>query len=206
MYKLTVTSFFILYFLVVSCDNTSTQDSQINEQSTVLEANQHKDAIPEKYKEFNQFSEEQYDELMTNLASYIIRKPAAATWETKFNPEFREHYNRNKKELNLVCLTQINERTYFYLLREARTADGKALRGVGGSFVLLDNGSFSDFEEKFVSKTLPEVRLNQLGVEYLDLLSTNKSTDSFLNRMEHIEWPDGRLFYSKEKAEWRYVE
>lgn len=162
----------------------------------------------EKYNSLtSNMSKEEKDTLLTELASFIIRKPSAATWETKFHPEFREYYKKNRSELELVYLATVADTFYYYLLREARTNEGIKKRGVGGKYVInsTDN-SIKDFEEIFVSRVLPESDLKEFGNEYMELVTTYSDLTGFLSQKEKIEWPDGRLFYSKQKKEWRYVE
>lgn len=152
-------------------------------------------------------SDEEKDTLLTNLASFIIRKPASATWETKLNPEFREYFRKNRNELDLIYLTEVSDTFYFYLLREARTPDGMKFRGTGGKYIVnKESKSIEEFEEVFISKVLPESELEKIGIEYINLGTKHSNLSEFLSREEQIEWPDGRLFYSKLKKEWRYVE
>lgn len=152
-------------------------------------------------------SDEEKDTLLTDLASFIIRKPASATWETKFNPEFREYFRKNRNELDVVYLTEVSDTFYFYLLRETRTPDGMKFRGTGGKYIFnKESKSIEEFEEVFVSKVLPESELEKIGIEYMNLGTKHSNLSEFLSRDEQIEWPDGRLFYSKLKKEWRYVE
>lgn len=206
MNKLALATIGLVFILSSSCENKTTPDKTETTESNTVEEEIRFINFEGKYDDYKTFSDESNEELLTNIASYIIRKPAAATWETKFNQEFREYYERNKSELELVFLTTINERTHFFLLREARTVDGIAQRGVAGSFIFDAENNLTDFEEILVTKVLPEIKLKEIGLEYMELVSTNSSIQELLNRTEHIEWPDGRLFYSKQKAEWRYVD
>ena len=201
-----VLSFLPIALLIASCANDQVTDSEIIEdinssiiETTVLDTE-------EIYTDFKQLSEELQSTLLTDIASFIIRKPAAATWETKFNPEFREYYERNKSELEMIYLTNVSDTFYFYLLREARTVDGLQKRGVGGKYIVNQQGKIVDFEEIFVSKVLHETNLKIIGKEYMNRVTSNSDLRDFLAKVEHIEWPDGRLFYSKQKAEWRYVD
>jgi hypothetical protein len=145
------------------------------------------------------------DTLLANLATYIIRKPSVATWETKFNNVFRSYYVKNRTELELIYLSQRNDTAFYFLLREARDNTGRHHRGVGGMFVLNSDLSIDKFEETFNTPIQSKEQLIQNGVLLMNHLMSVGNTDDFLDDKSKIEWPDGRLFYSKEKHEWRYV-
>lgn len=188
-----------------SCNSKKTETGTDGETEKVVSQTAQEQ---EEYVSFkSNLSEQEQDTLLTDLASFIIRKPAAALWDTKFNPEFRKYYVNNRSELELVYLTEAADTFYYYLLREARTNEGIKKRGTGGKYIVNNTTkSIEEFEEVFVSKVLPESELKKIGLEYMDLATGNSDLTEFLSDNERIEWPDGRLFYSKQKKEWRYVE
>lgn len=197
---------FLIVFLFSCTTNNQPELDGVDENEQVVESEFNDKELREKFDYYEKLSESEQDSLIVDLASFIIRKPAAATWETKFNPEFRSYFVKNASELQMLYLTQQADTFYFYLLRDARTVEGIKQRGVGGKYIYNQNSIISNFEEVFVTKVLPESDLKMIGGEYMNLALVKSDLTTFLSKNEHIEWPDGRLFYSKEKYEWRYVD
>jgi hypothetical protein len=148
-----------------------------------------------------------YNNLVIDIATYVLRKPDAATWQTKFNPEFRAYFTEKSKELELYADLTYNDTIYVYLIRDARDNQGKANRGVGLKMVKNTENKIVYFEEIFVTKILNRINLEGIGQRFLTHLKEHGSLNDFIsNNNQYIEWPDGRLFYSVEKSEWRYVD
>jgi hypothetical protein len=148
-----------------------------------------------------------FDSLTVDMATYVLRKPEVATWETKFNPEFRNHFVKMSQDLEFIYGINRNDSIYFFLIRDGRDQNGKANRGVGGRMVLNDDYSIAYFEELFVTRIKDRAILESIGLDFMNTVSLNEQLDKFVSlEMSDIEWPDGRLFYSVQKSEWRYVD
>ncbi|MFN3918104.1 MAG: hypothetical protein ACK4K0_10215 [Flavobacteriales bacterium] len=191
-------------FLIRCNNNESSTENETTSKSTNIDSNAEKKAA---YQINNFYNQQEKDTLLVDLVSYIYRKPAIATWQTKLNPEFRSYFIKNAADFNIVYYHISEDSThYYYLLRPARDPEGKQKRGVGGMFKRNGAGDIIDFEELFNTPIHPEAKLKEIGFVLFEEIISNKSIDRYLNNKEHIEWPDGRLFYSKEKKEWRYVD
>lgn len=153
------------------------------------------------------YTENEKDTLLVDLASYIYRKPASATWETKLDPKFRNYYIRNTAKFKIIYYHIDEDNThYYYLSRPARDHEGKQRRGVGGMFKRNEKNEIVDFEEVFNTPIHPEEKLKEIGLTLFEEMIAHRNVDNYLTDQNLIEWPDGRLFYSKEKKEWRYVD
>ena len=146
--------------------------------------------------------------LMVDVATYVLRKPALATWETKFDDEFRAYYQKNARELEWIYTIERQDTLFFFLVRDGRDNRGKANRGVGGKLVLSETeNKITYFEELFVTKIIDRNKIEALGRDFLTTVSDNRELNAFIEEQnKQIEWPDGRLFYSVQKSEWRYVD
>lgn len=147
------------------------------------------------------------EKLNIDITTRVLRKPDAATWQTKFNVEFREYFERKATELEWIYSIQQQDTIFFYLIRDGRDNNGKANRGVGGKMILDNDNEISYFEELFVTKIIDRINLERIGREFLSAVQENSAPDEFIEKsLASMEWPDGRLFYSVEKSEWRYVD
>jgi hypothetical protein len=200
-----ILTYIIISAILFGCNNN---EATVNEEKKAVELND-KETTREvsTYQISNFYNQTEADTLLVDLVSYIYRKPALATWQTKLNPEFRSYFTKNATNFNIVYYHISEDSThYFYLLRPARDNEGNQKRGVGGMFKINEEKQIKDFEELFNTPIHSENKLKEIGLSLFEEMITNKSIDSYLNNKEYIEWPDGRLFYSKEKKEWRYVD
>jgi len=192
-----------LFIQLFSCQNNDKVVDEKVEKEKYFDVEKAK----EKYNEFSKFSPSEQDTLMTNLTTYIYRKPSAAAWDTKFNPEFRKYYFDNKHNLEMTYLHHSSDSLYYYyLLRDARDQKGMRKRGVGGKFYLNSEMQLSGFEETFNTPTFEDDTLIEIGFTLMEEMVNTGNVTKFLNDKKMILWPDNLLFYSKEKHEWRSVE
>ena len=145
------------------------------------------------------------DTLLTNMVTYIYKRPAVATQETRVNPEFRSYYVKHTDLFTYEFHHQIGETHYFYLIRPARSLEGTA-RGVGGKFTTDETLELITFEEVFNTTIMDENQLREIGYELFLEMIEGKATEEYLIEHELVEWPDNRLKYHLEKREWRYVD
>jgi len=192
-----------LLFTVMSCENQNQEN--LRDIDDLVESN---NTNLDKYHTF--LSEAQPDVMekwLTDLATYILRKPDAATYQTKFNPEFRNYYEAKSRELEWIYAFEKQDTVYFFLIRDGRDNNGKANRAVGGKLVLNAANEMQYLEELFVTRIIDRVNLESIGQRFMQSVEAGESLDAFIeNPNNTVEWPDGRLFYSVEKSEWRYVE
>ncbi len=154
----------------------------------------------------NNLEAQSLDTLRVNMATFILRKPDAAQWDTKFNPEFRKYYANKIEDIELLFVLEKLDTLYFYLIRDGRDQNGKANRGVGGKMVLNDQFHILFLQELFVTRIKSRAVLESIGFNFLDDVNQNRTLRNYSSeKMADVEWPDGRLFYSVEKSEWRYV-
>jgi len=189
-------------FALLSCNNTNDEQvSEIQDETEQVEDETFLDAY------VKSLSPDVYDQRITDIATYVLRKPDAATWQFKFNPEFREYYVAKSKELELIYALQIKDTIFFYLIRDGRDQNGKSNRGVGGKMVLDPSETIIYFEELFVTKIIDRINLEAIGKRFIKIIRNGESVNDFIkDPNSSTEWPDDRLFYSVEKHEWRYVD
>jgi len=155
---------------------------------------------------FNDLEAQSLNTLRADMATFILRKPDAAQWDTKFNPEFRKYYANKIEDIELLFVLEKLDTLYFYLIRDGRDQNGKANRGVGGKMVLNDQFHILFLQELFVTRIKSRAVLESIGFNFLDDVNQNRTLRNYSSeKMADVEWPDGRLFYSVEKSEWRYV-
>jgi len=144
---------------------------------------------------------------LVDMATYVLRKPEHANWETKFDPEFRPFFEKKARELEWIYALPLGDTLYFFLIRDGRDHNGKSNRGVGGKLVFNATNDIQYFEELFVTRIIDRINLEAIGKQFLAAVENGETTDAFIENPNHaVEWPDGRLFYSVRKSEWRYVE
>lgn len=148
------------------------------------------------------------DTLLTEMVTYIGKRPKMATWERRFDPEFRGYYVNLSKDFKWVYLKETGQQEgnfAYYLLRPASALEGN-IRGVGGLMQLDENFSIIQFEEVFNTPILPEADLIARGYVLFEQLLNHGNIEAFEGNQDYIEWPDGRLYYDKTQHEWRYVD
>jgi hypothetical protein len=194
--------FLSIPFFLFSCNNESVDITRAPESKSL------KNADTFTALEFHKNLEDSIQQrLLIDIASRVLRKPDAATWQTKFNNEFRAHFEKKTNELEWIYSIQQEDTVFFYLIRDGRDNKGRANRGVGGKMSWDGEFHITYFEEIFVTKIIDRVNLERIGRDFLLAIKDQQSSRSFLeNNPSAIEWPDGRLFYSVEKSEWRYVD
>lgn len=189
--------------ILLSCNGES--NDLMLENSNANESIVQKEVFENTLKE--QLDSLSYNDLVIDIATYVLRKPDAATWQTKFNPEFRAYFTEKSKELELYANATYNDTIYAYLIRDGRDNKGKSNRGVGIRMVKNQENKIVYFEELFVTKIVDRMNLEGIGQRFLTHLKDQGTPSDFIsNNNQNIEWPDGRLFYSVEKSEWRYVD
>jgi hypothetical protein len=153
------------------------------------------------------FDSQTLDTVLTNMVTYIYRRPAVATNETRTNPEFREYYAKNASLFSFEYLFTDEDNTYYYyLIRPARSLEGN-IRGVGGKFTLNpEDLSLTTFEETFNTYISSRDTLLKWGYELMKSMIADKAHEEMLIEDSRVEWPDNRLKYHLERREWRYVD
>jgi hypothetical protein len=181
-----------------------------NQQTAETSVSEKTDSTPvqtDLYDYHKQFSPAETDTLLTNLTTYIFRKPADATWETKFDSKFRAFFIENRNNFEIVYMHENADSSfYYYLLRDAQYKNGYTKRGVVGKFEMDTNLVLSNFEEIANTPPASDDKLKEIGLLFMNELVAAGNLEKYLSDKTKVEWPDGRLFYSKEKFEWRYVE
>jgi hypothetical protein len=193
-------------FLLFACDQQEEYEGDFKQTITI-----HNESNFEAFELQNTWDTVLLNRLTVDLATYVLRKPAVATWETKFDDEFRAYYQKHARELEWIYTIEHQDTLFFFLVRDGRDNRGKANRGVGGKLVLSQESNTENkityFEELFVTKIIERKQIEALGRKFLSAVSENQELDAFIEAQnKQIEWPDGRLFYSVQKSEWRYVE
>lgn len=146
----------------------------------------------------------QRDTLLTNMVTYIYRRPAEATIATRTHPRFRNYYVKSAERFEYVYHHMTEDgHHYFYVIRPARNLEGTS-RGVGGKFTTNENLELVTFEEVFNTTVMDEVDLRERGLLLFEEMIAEDDVDRFLSDHTLIEWPDQRLQYNKELREWRY--
>lgn len=193
----------VLIFSMLACTSPSKETADVepvSEPTEVIDATSYTSY-------FQQMEQDVVDRLLVDFATYVLRKPEHANPQTKFNPEFREYFEKKSAELEWIYALDKNDTVYFYLIRDGRDHKGKSNRGVGGKMVLNPSCQIEYFEELFVSKIIDRNNLEALGQRFMKAIENSESIASFIeNPNSSVEWPDGRLFYSVQKSEWRYVD
>lgn len=152
------------------------------------------------------FPDNTADTLLTNLVTWIYKRPTAAINQDRSDPQFRGWYLRHTPLFTHLYHQAAADGTHwFYLVRPARSVEGD-LRGVGGRFRTNDKLEILDLEELFNTPIRPRHDLERMGLLLFEEMIASGNVDRYLADRELIEWPDGRLYYDKEKREWRYID
>jgi hypothetical protein len=200
----------LIAFAFFSCQSNKQKEEVVNNNDTnkVVVQQLTFEYDLNKFQLHKDFSKEELDTLLTDYAVFIAKKPSAANWETKFNKKYRKHFIGQRHIFDLVFFEKMSDGFhYFYLLRDASENNKLDKRGVAGKFKKTTANPYDEFEEIFVTKILPIEDIKWIGFQFMNHVDNANQTVSFLGEhSEKIEWPDGRLFYSKQKKEWRYVD
>lgn len=162
------------------------------------------DMAMEEYDVEQYFPGNQKDTLLTNMVTYIYRRPADATTETRTNPEFRDYYVRSAARFEYVYHHMDEEGVhYYYLIRPARNLE-RSHRAVGGKFTTNENLELVTFQELFNTTIMNDSVLRVKGLLLFEEMVEKGNIDRYVSDQNLIEWPDHRLKYDKEMHEWRY--
>lgn len=150
------------------------------------------------------YGDAERDSLLVDLVTYIGRKPAHATANTRFEPQFREYYINMAKNFTLYFYNIDGEVHTFYLSRPARSLDGNR-RGVLGTFKRDAAGKITGFREVLNTVIADEERIRQLGEQIMSAYLLNQQFGDLLLNHNIVEWPDSFLKYDTAVFEWRYT-
>jgi hypothetical protein len=156
-----------------------------------------------KYETNVYFSQEQEDNLLTNIVTYIYTPAPQATNETKFQPQFRGFYTKALSSFILQNFYQSNDGwNYFFLIRPVGGSP-KFRRGVLGKFKLKENSVMpTEFEEVANTPHLEEEIVKERGKYLFQELIKNGNLDKQIPMKQYIEWPDEHLNYDKKTNQW----
>lgn len=164
-------------------------------------------ALQQKYSVSRFYSPAEADTLLVDIVTYIGPKPGTSDHKTRFNPEYRSHYQNIVSGFRILFYhIDIDSTHYYYLERPARSLAGTR-RGVGGSFRRDADGNITGFEETFNTPPSDDtLKLLNTGAILFGAMIEKKDLQPFLSDTSMVEWPDARLKYDREKKEWRYKE
>lgn len=145
------------------------------------------------------------DSIMTELATYLGKRPRGVLREDRFNPEHKSHFENLAERFELIYYHKDENRHYYYILRPARNHEGSAKRGVGGWFEKVGEEAITAFMELFNTPILPEKELIDKGLELFSEMIATGNTDKFSGKKGYIEWPDARTKYDPNINEWVYI-
>lgn len=144
------------------------------------------------------------DTLLANMVTFIYKRPTTAINRDRTDAEFRPYYVKHAASFQHVYHYMAPDSTHwYYLIRPARSVEGDK-RGVGGYFRTNDQLAMLDFAEVFNTRVLTEAELMDRGLVLFEEMVATGNVDAHLQDKTLIEWPDGRLYYDKEKREWLY--
>ncbi|MCW5900225.1 MAG: hypothetical protein KIT10_13240 [Flavobacteriales bacterium] len=144
------------------------------------------------------------DSLLVNMVTFIYKRPTTAINRDRTDKEFRPYYVKHAASFQQVYHHVSPDSTHwYYLIRPARSVEGDK-RGVGGRFRTNGQLAMVEFEEIFNTRIMPEPELIDRGLVLFEEMVATGNVDAFLQDKTLIEWPDGRLYYDKEKREWFY--
>jgi len=184
----------ILFLILTSCvQKREKLNTDLSEKTAYLNA---------------EFSAEVKDSLLVDIIIFVGRKHTHSTFETRFSPEFRSYYIEMMKDFELAEIVLMADSSYnFYMIRPARSLDQeKNKRGVLGKFRLDENNKINDFQELVNTPPGSIETIKKSGKILMNLLVEKGEVNSILSDTSLVEWPDGRLYYDKQRYEWRYVD
>jgi hypothetical protein len=200
----------LLTLALVACEATEKRPAASDTDTIPAEAaTSPSDAITEareRYAFEHHFPGTLKDTLLANMVTFIYKRPTVAINRDRTDPEFRAYYVGHARSFTPLFLHMTPDSMHwFYVIRPARSVEGDK-RGVGGRFRTNQALEMVEFEEIFNTRILPEQELIEQGAILFEEMVNTGNVDAYLENKELIEWPDGRLFYSLEKREWRYVD
>lgn len=156
----------------------------------------------QKYDVNKYYSSSERDTLLTTIITYVYTLPQNATWETRFDAQYRKYYvsQLRKFKFEKYFIDQ-NNTHYYYIIRPARAVQGN-LRGVGGSFKLDANGRIVSFQEIF---NTPVGDLNELrakGDELFKWMVKTGNVNDYVKNSDYVEWPNAQSYYDTIRHEW----
>jgi hypothetical protein len=155
-----------------------------------------------KYDVNKYYSSSDRDTLLTAIITYVYIHPQYATWETRFDQQYRKYYISQLPKFRFEkYFIDKNNTHYYYIIRPARSVQGN-LRGVGGSFKLDANGKIISFKEIF---NTPAGDLNELrtkGEELFNWMVKTGNVNDYVKNPDFIEWPNPQSYYDTIRHEW----
>ncbi len=139
---------------------------------------------------------------MADIITYIYVRPPGASWQTRFEPAYRNYYVGSISKFTWKKLYRDATGTYYYyIIRPARSVDG-VLRGVGGTFRLDENGRIVRFREVFNTPVGSRSFLEKTGEELFAHMVKHGNVDAYLLNDAMLEWPNAWTYYDTTRYEW----
>jgi hypothetical protein len=156
----------------------------------------------DKYDVTKYYSNSERDTLLTNIITYVYNRPQYSTWQTRFEPKYRQHYVKQlpKFRFEKYFIDESNTH-YYYIIRPAVSAQGN-LRGVGGWFKLNDQDQIISFQEVFNTPVGSLVELRTKGEELFNWMVKTGNVNDYLKNPDYIEWPNAMSYYDTIQHEW----
>ena len=159
------------------------------------------------YQPDRHLSVSQQDSFKYEIIRYVGRLPKHATFVTKFEKRFDEQYSLTAKTMGLdkYYYNPKDGYTYFEMSRIAPSLYERYV-ATGGRLKKDDQGAIVEYEEIYRTWKMKKEDLSEKTAVFFDYMIKGKDLSSFytatIGDTEHIEFPDERTYYDKEKRKW----
>ncbi len=141
------------------------------------------------------------DELLTQIATYLMDAPVGAKMTNRFDDKYASHYSLQASKFSLVKYFITDDGThYFYIVRPASKIGEH--RGVGGHFKMKDKFQLSDFREEFVTPVMSIEDIKGKSAFLFDEM-VKGNLEKYLEMESYVQWPNPITYYDTLTYEWK---
>lgn len=153
-------------------------------------------------------SKAEYNALLRQLAPYLIKKPDAFTYETRFEVSNRPFY-RNFIELTKAELTYYKKNDtaqFFSFTYRDLTSLKEHYRALGGYYRMNEKDSVIFVNLFYHTPRFTAEEIQQKGKLLFETMIKKGNVDRFINNRSFIDTPNKDFYYNTKLNRWDYTE
>lgn len=155
-----------------------------------------------------QLGKETYDQLLVDLAPYLVKKPDALTYENRFEVAARPFY-KNFLDLSHARLSyhqQKDTARFFSFIYQDLASLREHYRVLGGYYKLDENDSIVFVNLLYHTPRFTAEVLDQKDKMLFESMITMGNVDRFIGNKDFIDTPDKDFYYNFKLNRWDYTE
>jgi hypothetical protein len=159
------------------------------------------------YRAEKDLSPEKYNEVLTMIAPYVIKKPDEFSYDERFNPVHAPFYQNFIKATGgeLRYYHKNDTAQFFFFCHKDLSSLFEHYRGLGGYFKEDSTGIYY-LNILYHTPRLTSEEMLERGEELFETMVETGRVDSYVGNKKYIHTPNQDFFYNTKTNRWDYTE